>query len=471
MAKKTNTKQTQRPEEELSPTLPHAPDVERTLLGMVFLENLMFHEMVAAGLKADHFHVDSNRKIFRGMQVLVEEKKSLDIITVMHQLEKSKELQIIGGAPYLSSLVDGVPDQGGNVNEYVEIVRDKAMRRSLVHIANRSTAMAMDESDPVKWTLAGMQDDLLRLQGDTVNDGSFVKEFSDEVLETVRAQMHMDRETIGLPFGIAELDELTTGIREGELCVIGGFPASGKTAFAVDTARKVCKAGHPVAMFSIEMRRDEIIPRLWAQEAQISYAKLRNPRNLMSQELREIEANWKPAVDKLPLIIDDRAKHISEIIPRAHLYIRRHGVKLIIVDFLQIVQAPGEKEYDRVSYAADALTELAKTTKVPVVVLSQLTRAEDKKHAANLIPTMQMLRSSGKIEQNAHLILFTYRPEDDNGKPTGLDMIVIGKQRAGLKGRVKAYFSGLYQTWDQREETTAPAQASLPVGEPVKKSK
>jgi len=239
-------------------------------------------------------------------------------------------------------------------------------------------------------------------------------------------------------------------MRAGDFIPVGGYPGSAKTAFACNVARINAQRGTPVGFFSIEMMKDQLLHRFWAQASDISYSKLRNPKNLYRQELLELEQKWMPEVRQWPIKIDDSAKDIEEIIPRAHLWVRRYGVKLIIVDFLQRVHAPGKGEYEIVSYAADALTEFAKTTKVPVLCLSQLTRAEDKRNAANSVPNMQMLRSSGRIEQNAHLVLFTHRPEDERGEPTGEDLIIVGKQRAGVRGRIKAYFHGASQRWEER---------------------
>lgn len=455
---KKNTNSSQ-PEKDAG--LPAALDVERSVLGAVFLVDLAYHELVAAGLKREDFSSESNRKIFGAMQLLVQARSPLDSITLCNQLEKNGELEAVGNVAYLSHLVDGVPDRGPNLRQYVDILKEKTARRQVIHLANRVAASSMDPSDPIKWTIAGMHDDLLRMQGDTQDDGMLIKDFSMDVLEEIRTLMYAEREIIGLPFGIAELDEVTTGMRDGELTVVGGYPGQAKTSFAIDVARKNAASGVPSAIFSVEMKKQELLPRLWAQESGISYAKLRNPHHLASSELRELDDTWKPRVDKYPIIIDDRAKDIREIVPRAHLYIRRHGAKLIVVDFLQIVDAPGEKEYEKVSYTIDALRDLGKETRVPIMVVSQLTRPDEKKKSVNIPPNMMQLRSSGKIEQNSHLVLLMYRPEDANGDPTGEDLIIIGKQRAGVKGRVKAFFDGRSQTWTERVESAPDPQAKI----------
>lgn len=450
---------------EESPQLPSAPEVERACLAAVLFNELAYHELVAFGLKPDHFTVDANRRIFRVMQTLVQEQKqSIDMVLLCDALQKAGELEAVGGTAYIADLTSGAMDlvKVKKVKSRVEILREKYLRRQVIHLSGQAAACAYDPSDPISFTVRGVQESLLRLQGDVTQEGHTLASFSDTVLAEVREQMFSDREIVGLPFFIKELDEVTTGMRAGEFIPVGGLPGSGKSSFALDVARKNAKDGTPVVVFSIEMTKEQVLHRLWSQESDISYPKLRNPKNLHRQEFRELEEKWKPAVDALPLLIDDQARDIGEIIPRAHLYIRRHGMKLLVLDYLQIVEGPGDKEYDRVSYAADALTSFAKTTGVPVLCLSQLTRPEDKKNAANIPPTMSMLRSSGKIEQNANMVLFTHRPEDDTGQPNGEDLIIIAKQRAGVKGRIKVYFDGRCQRWDERGIPQAPdPQASI----------
>jgi replicative DNA helicase len=274
---------------------------------------------------------------------------------------------------------------------------------------------------------------------------------SEPVLKSVEQLMgYNPDQTIGIPFGIEKLDEKTTGMRAGQVIVVGGFPKSGKTSFAIDVTRKAVKNGFKVGFFSREMLKEELIERMFCQETDVTYEKIRKPMNMSISEFRVLQ-RAKTEMDQWPLWIDDNATHISEIIPRAHLMIRQKGVELIVLDYLQIVDAPGEKEYERVSTVANMLTSLAKTTKVPILALSQLTHPEGKKGDMNIIPNMGMLRSSGQIAQNAHLILFTYHPYDtQTAQPTGEDFIIVGAQRAGPTGRVTAFFNLAQQRWEER---------------------
>jgi replicative DNA helicase len=446
---KTATKQ---PEPSLADIL-IASQVEAAALGSVFLDDAAYYEIVTAGITEEHFGMDSHRRIFRAMQQIAERREVVSIVAVCDELEKAKALRAVGDAAYLSSLVDAVTESD-RVGQYVKILKEKYLRRKVLHIAETVQQCVIDPSDSISSIISFAHDDLLTLQGGAEKASYSIKEFSAGVIAKIKEQLYSEQEIVGLPFGIGQLDQDTTGIRETEIVVVGGYPGSGKSSFGCGVARYNAMRRTKVGIFSIEMTKDQLLQRFWAQSSDVPYSHLRNPKNLPVADLARLERDIIPAVDKLPILIDDTAKHIKEIIPRAHLWVKRDHVGLIVLDFLQRVHAPGKSEYDIVSYSIDALTEFAKVTGVPIMVLSQLTRAEDKKKAANTVPTMQQLRSSGRIEQNAHLILFTHRPEDDDGNPNGEDLIVIAKQRAGKKGRIKAQFDGSSQTWGERPGAT-----------------
>lgn len=442
MAKKEN-------QEEQMPT---SPEVERTVLGVILLNELAYHELVDAGLRRDHFFLDSHRRIFARVVELINSSRPIDTVTLVEELEKHRDLREIGGVAYVSGLTDGVPDnvRGVHLRGYVDILNDKYLRRQAIHAANGLASCAADTSDSIRQSIALATEQLLRVQGETTNEpGVFVATSTQGVLDEISDLMYVERPVIGIPYGIQDLDEPTTGLRVGEITTVGGYPGSAKTAFALNICRTAAKAGYPVAFFSLEMTKEQLILRLFAQESDISYSKLRNPRNLLREERRQLDF-WKGRVDTLPLLIDDHARSIEEIIPRAHLYIRKHGIKLIAIDYLQLIEAPGDKEYNKVSAASDAIWWLEKTTQVPILLLSQLSRPEGRNRGATPPPSLHMLRSSGKIEQNAHNVLLLHRGYDDDGAPTGEDLIVIAKQRAGLVGRVKARFDGPSQRWTDR---------------------
>jgi replicative DNA helicase len=442
---------------------PAAPEVERAVLGVILLNELAYHELVGAGLRRDYFSLDSHRRIYSRMVELMDSSRPIDMVTLIEELDRHRDLRAIGDVGYVSSLTDGVPDnvKGVHLREYVDILNDKYLRRQAILAVNGLAACAMDPGDPIRQSVALAADQLLRVQGAAVNEPvEFVATSTQVVLDEISDLMYVERPVIGIPYGIQDLDEPTTGLRVGEITTVGGYPGSAKTAFALNICRTAAKAGYPVAFFSLEMTKEQLILRLFAQESDINYSKLRNPKNLFREERRQLDY-WKEHVDALPLLIDDQARTIEEIIPRAHLYIRKHGIKLIAIDYLQLIEAPGEKEYDKVSAASDAIWWLEKSTQVPIILLSQLSRPEGRNRGATPPPSLHMLRSSGKIEQNAHNVLLLHRGYDDDGAPTGEDLIVIAKQRAGLVGRVKATFNGASQRWEDRGATPRPQQPDM----------
>jgi replicative DNA helicase len=355
-------------------------------------------------------------------------------------------------------LVDGVPERP-SIGHYVEILKERGLRRAAVLIGRRLVDQAGDPGDSIQDALAGTHEDVLRLQGDAQEKTlAPLAEITGTVLGNIERMMSYDPYgTIGVPFGLTELDEATTGMREGHLVVLGGFPKSGKTSFAVDTVRKAAKGGLPVGFFSREMLKEELVERLLTQESDVPYAKIRRPMNLSVSDFRLLERT-KTAMDAWPLYIDDEATHIAQMLPRAHLMIRKHKVRLLVFDYIQILGAPGDKEYERVSYVASALASLAKKTKVPILALSQLTHPEGRKGDMNIMPNMSMLRSSGQIAQDANLILFTYHPMDkQTGDPTGEDLVIVGAQRSGPTGRIKTFFQVQNQRWEPRGVAATPA--------------
>jgi replicative DNA helicase len=430
--------------------LPASLEIEKALLGLIFLNDLAYHELIGAGLNIDYFSRESNRLIFHVIQDMVTGHKQISLLMVVEELERMGYLGRVGGAAYVGDLLVSAPEASGTkyLAEYVSVLNEKYLRRQTIFTANRVAACAMDPSDDIRTTVSMSTEDLLRLQGATTNEpADFVAQTTAPVLKDVTELMYVEREVIGVSYGIRDLDNDTTGMRDGEITVVGGYPGSAKTAFALNVCRMAARDVGPVVFFSLEMTKEQLVLRLFAQESDISYSKLRNPRNLSGAERKELDF-WKERIDALPLIIDDTARKIEEIIPRAHLYLRKYKARLVAIDYLQLIQAPGEKEYDQVSAASDAIWWLEKTTQVPILLLSQLSRPEGRNRGGTQPPNLHMLRSSGKIEQNAHNVLLLHRGYDDEGAPTGEDLIVIAKQRAGMVGRVKARFNGTAQRWE-----------------------
>jgi replicative DNA helicase len=465
---KTTPKKTAKPQADPEQPVIRSLEAEKAVLGSIFLQPDLYYEAMAASLQAEDFSMSAHRMIFQCIVDLAEAQVSADMISVMNYLEGQGWVEAVGDVSYMTSLIDGVPDRP-SIKHYVGILKERTMRRKLQALGVRALQQAQDMSEGPKWSISGIQEDALAIIGGAEEKRIYrAGELGDDVLQTIvnLSNRHPDQ-TIGLPTFLRELDEITGGIRRDELFLCGGFPGSGKTSLALNIASRNAEMGTAVLIFSVEMMKDQLYERLLASHSEVPYKSIRRPSVLHTSEMRTLK-NTADKMKDWPLYIDDQATHISEIIARSRLYIKKFHVELIMVDFVQIVDAPGEKEYERVSYVADALRDLAKRTHTPVFALSQLTRPDDKrtgKGAVNVKPNMMMLRSSGKLEQNAHVVLFAYHPiNEETDTPTGDDLILIGKQRAGARGRARAYFNVVQQRWEEYTvEAPAPKQLTMAV--------
>ena len=257
-----------------------------------------------------------------------------------------------------------------------------------------------------------------------------------EVLRELEAQANSGG-LVGLPTGLEPLDVVTGGLRPGELVVIGALPSAGKTAFAGQIVAANAEAGHPVGVFSLEMSRWDLGRRFLSSVTSVSASKIRHPGHIAKEDWVAL-AQGAAEICDWPVWFDDSGSiTVTELLARARLFITRKKVRLIVVDYLQLVRAEGRDIRERVGNVADALRQLAKAERVPVVLLSQLRRPQN----VNDVPTMIDLKESGDIEAHAHVVLLLHTPTGSDGRPTGEDTIIVGKNRNGAKGPVPVTFS------------------------------
>lgn len=352
--------------------LPANVEAERAVLGAILLDNAAFNQ-AASRLHARDFALDSHRRIYLRMAELIESGSRIDFVTTAERLIRHRELEIIGGAAYLTSLTDGLP-RVKNISQYVDIVREKSRARMLLNLFE-SGAAKLREQEPADAVLAETQSGVIEI----VHHGRAgrmpgIDEIAQEAFAELMAIRKMDGRCVGLSTGLDELDALTTGFRNGEFYVIGARPGQGKTAFACQAIRRNCKAGRKCALVSLEVKRTQILNRMAAMESKISVFEMRDTRGLSDEEMNRIALAMKD-IGGWPLWIEDSpALDIAEMAALARLFISQ-GAEIIFVDYLQKLRAPGRTDYERVTATADALWELARSTDVPVVALSQLRRS------------------------------------------------------------------------------------------------
>jgi replicative DNA helicase len=421
-------------EMDLGRGLPANVEAERSILGAILLDSLAYNE-AAEHLKPEDFLLDSHRRIFTRMVDLAESSRPIDGITLVEEMDRRKELEAIGDVAYISRLVDGVPDRP-SIAYYVDIVKEKAQLRGLISAAQIAVARALDGEKPTD--IAGyLLETVLNVEAHAqMNHALRPRDFMPEVLRELEMEAQSGGR-VGLPTGLDPLDLITGGLRKGELVVVGALPSAGKTALACQIITANAEVSNPVGVFSLEMSRWDLGRRFLSTVTPVSASKIRHPGHIKKEEWPVLVAGAAEIAEWLVWFDDSGTISVPELLARARLFISRMKAKLIVVDYLQLVRAEARDIRERVGKVADALRQLAKAERIPVVLLSQLRRPQD----VNDPPTIIDLKESGDIEAHAHLVLLLHAPTAPDGKPTGEDTIIVAKNRNGAKGPVPVTFS------------------------------
>lgn len=412
-------------------------DAERSILGGILLDDKAYDEAAACGLDYADFSLDSHRRIYLRMIDLATSSKPIDMVTLIEQLNQHKELKPVGDVGYLAALLEGIPDRP-SIKHYIRIVKEKAAQRKLISACAATAGSLQDQMSSAEG-MEYLTDQMLQIQtGSDEAPARRVIEFSEKTYADWLTAAEGDSDLLGLPTGVAALDLATTGIRETELWLFGGRTGDGKTNLALQTIAANCSQEIPVGMFSIEMPKEALLHRLWAGEGKVDFNRVRYPRHLTPEVKMRIERAMVD-VGKWPLhIVEESGIRLSKLIAKAKLLIRRQGVRLIVIDYVQLVTANGKDERERVTKVSQALMALAKDTGVPVIAISQLARPRDGNE--NFRPTKFNLKESGSLENDAHVIVLIYRPVDDRKMKTNEDELIIEKQRNGLPSIEKVCF-------------------------------
>jgi replicative DNA helicase len=437
--------------------LPSNLDAERFVLGSIMLDDGLYIQ-AAGSLEADDFSLEKHKRIFKRMGDLHDRGENIDRVTIANELMKFNELEACDGLSYIVTLDDGLP-RIPNVDSYIRMVKDKSVLRRIIlasqHMMNRCLA-GEEEPDQI---LAGAEETLLKLGASRVRAGLLTPE---QILKTyeggINAFLDPSKRIKGISTGFVKLDEYTGGLHGGDLVILAGRPSMGKTAFALNIAQHVAlnqKQKQTVAIFSLEMSKESLLTRMLCATARIDSQKFR--AGYLNQVERRKLHDALSILAEAPLYIDDSAGlHLMDM--HAKLRQMESEPKLVIVDYLQLMSGRGrfENRNQEVSALSRGMKMLAKEMNVPMLVLSQLSRAVEKRENDHR-PQLSDLRDSGSIEQDADLVGFVYRPEVYDNKREdlkGLAELIIAKQRNGPVGTVNLVFLHAQTKFENRAEDT-----------------
>jgi replicative DNA helicase len=433
--------------------LPNNLEAERSILGAILLDNHALNAAVEK-IRSEDFFLSQHRQIFERMIQLGEKQQAIDVVTLMDDLSRRGELEAAGGIAYLSQLADGLP-RVTNVEHYARIVKEKAVLRSLIFSASAIQEQALAAGDDADVILDRAESVIFQLAEDRVKVGLIgVKELVRDNYARLEKIFSEGRRITGLTTGYPGLDNETAGLQPSELIILAARPSMGKTALALNISENVAlRLREPVAVFSLEMSKESLLLRLLASEARVDAHKFRTG-HMGRDDWGKITGALTNLADA-PLWIDDSASStVMEIGAKARRLKRDRGLSLLVVDYLQLVvpthTGRGTNRQEEVSSISRGLKGLAKELKVPVLVLSQLTRAPERDDRK---PQLSDLRESGAIEQDADVVLFINRPnfyktdlpEEDRAKAE----LIIAKQRNGPTGSMNFVFLARHTRFEE----------------------
>ena len=439
---------------EIKQALPHDGFAERAILGAMLIDNKYINE-VFSEINSDDFYRDSHKIIAAAIDKLVNSSSSVDIVTVAGHLNKSKELKFVGGVEYLSSLLDGVPENI-NVEEYIRVVKDRSSLRRLMKASMEVIKTGSEPHSDTKDILNQLQEDIIKIADIEIQKGfAPASVIVPETMEKInKIQTHGD--SGGLRSDFYELDNMTGGFQNGDFIVIAARPSMGKTALALNIASNIAiKGGKAVGFFSIEMSKHQIMMRLLSGRAGIDMSALMTGRKHLTQkEWRDLELA-AGELGNAKIYIDDSASlSIIEMKTRARRLWREKGLDVIFVDYLQLMKVTGEQlrkndsRAQEVAIISASLKELAKELQIPVVALAQLNRAPEQRGSKRDGPKYQLsdLKESGAIEQDADVVMFLHREEhvDRETERKGEADLIVAKQRNGPTGKIVLAFQDKY---------------------------
>jgi replicative DNA helicase len=432
---------------------PHSIEAEQSVLGGLMLDNSSWDKVGDEVAEGDFYRRD-HRFIFRAIKTLAEEGSPFDVVTLAEWLDKNGELENVGGINYMGTLVGNTPS-AANIKSYAKIVRERSVLRQLIQVSND---IADSAYHPEGRKINELLDDAEKKVFDIADQGArgnkgFVgmKELLTRAVERIDYLFTQDNPITGVATGFDDFDEKTSGLQKSDLIIIAGRPSMGKTTFAMNLAENAAIKGQvPVAVFSMEMPGEQLAMRMMSSLGRIDQHKVRTGKLEDDDWPRLTSAVG--ILSEAPIYIDDTPGLTpTELRARARRMAREHGLGLIVIDYLQLMQGSGNAKENRtaeISEISRSLKSLAKELNVPVIALSQLNRGLEQR--TDKRPIMSDLRESGAIEQDADVIVFIYRDEvyNEESQYKGTAEILIRKQRNGPIGTTRLAFLGKYTRFE-----------------------
>src|SRR5437868_408672 len=435
---------------------PYSEDAEIAVLAAMLIDQdavLLAVEFV----KDDSFYAEKHRRLFRSMLGIAERGGVVDPVTLSEELQRKGELDAAGGKEYIGFLVDAVPT-AANIEYHAQIVREKAVLRRLIEASTTIIAEAFEGRVTANELLDSAESKIFQVSQQQIKDGfTRIKELLWPTMERIEALQRGGKTVTGVASGFNDLDEMTSGFQPAELVIVAGRPSMGKTAFTLNVAQHAAiEHNIPVAFFSLEMSKESLGQRMLTSEARIDAQRLR--KGLLRDDDFPRLARAAGILSSAPVWIDDTpGMTLLEMRSKARRLKAESGVKMVIVDYLQLMQGPSNSESRQqdVSMISRGLKALAKELSVPVIALSQLSRAPEQRTGDNKRPQLSDLRESGAREQDADLIMFLHREElydgpvdKDGNSLEGKAEVIVGKQRNGPTGVVNLHFHKQYTRFE-----------------------
>jgi len=438
----------------LKKTPPHSLEAEKTVLGGILVNNENLN-VVLSIISPEDFYKEANRKIIEKIILLVDKGLPVDLLSLNEELQKAGTIEDVGGASYLSSLMDGVP-KSLNVEYYAQIIKEKSLLRRLILSSAKIISSSYEQKEDADELLDEAQAAIIEVAEQRIKPGFVpVSALTESTLEMIRS-LHDRKEAVtGIPTGFRDLDGLTSGFHNSEFVVIAARPSMGKTALGLNISQYVgIKTDYSVGFFSLEMAKEQIVIRLLCSEAQLDIKNVRTGF-IGEREFEKLKLGAE-ALSQAKIFLDETAAlTVMEMKAKARRLKMEHNLDLLFIDYIQLMRPGGrfENRTQEMSYISRSLKELAKEIRIPVVGVSQLSRAPEKGRREP-IPQLSDLRESGAIEQDADVVIFIYRPElyrpeDENIR--GIAKINVAKQRNGPTGMMNLAFMSKYARFADME--------------------